>query len=71
MIEKNEIGLDFIVDKLTNSIKNVISGDSFQTTISKSKLIEHYIETLGAVHLGGRLMMIDTKAALELVKKYY
>ena len=29
-----EIGLDFIIDKLTNSIENVISGDSFSTDIS-------------------------------------
>jgi hypothetical protein len=29
-----EIGLDFIIDKLTNSIENVITGDSFQTEIS-------------------------------------
>lgn len=27
--------LDFIVDKLTNSIQNTISGDSFQTEISR------------------------------------
>lgn len=26
--------LDFVIDKLTNSIINVISGDSFQTEIS-------------------------------------
>ena len=29
-----EIGLDFIIDKLTNSIENAISGDSFATDIS-------------------------------------
>lgn len=29
-----EIGLDFKIDKLTNSIENVITGDSFQTEIS-------------------------------------
>ncbi len=31
---KEEVGLDFIVDKLTNSIENVVSGDRFQTEIS-------------------------------------
>jgi len=31
---KEDIGLDFVVDKLTNSIENVVSGDSFQTEIS-------------------------------------
>ena len=29
-----KIGLDFIIDKLTNSIENVITGDSFATDIS-------------------------------------
>jgi hypothetical protein len=34
-VKKRQIsGLDFIVDKLTNSIENVQSGDSFQTEIS-------------------------------------
>lgn len=35
MNEKNEIQLDFIIDKLTNSILNTISGDSFQTEIAR------------------------------------
>jgi hypothetical protein len=30
----SEIGLDFIIDKLTNSIENVVTGDSFSTDIS-------------------------------------
>ncbi len=34
MARKAEIGLDFIVDKLTNSIENVVTGDSFATDIS-------------------------------------
>ena len=34
MKELKEIGLDFIIDKLTNSIENVITGDSFATDIS-------------------------------------
>jgi hypothetical protein len=38
MKTKNEIGLDFIVDKLTNSIQNTISGDSFQTEILRFTL---------------------------------
>jgi hypothetical protein len=34
-VRKHEqIGLDFEVDKLTNSIENVISGDSFATDIT-------------------------------------
>jgi hypothetical protein len=39
--------------------------------ISKSQLIKHYEETLGAVHFGGRLMIIETKAALKLINKYF
>jgi len=31
----NQIEQDFIVDRLTNSIINVISGDSFQTEVSR------------------------------------
>ena len=34
MKNKEEIGLDFIIDKLTNSIENVLTGDCFATDIS-------------------------------------
>lgn len=39
--------------------------------ISKTQLINHYIETLGAIHFGGRLMIIDAQAALKLISKYF
>jgi hypothetical protein len=39
--------------------------------ISKTQLVEHYEKTLGAVHFGGRLMVIDTPAALKLINKYF
>ncbi len=173
MLEHEDTGLDFEIDELTNSIKNVVSNDSFQTTISritksdlksvtkkrgwlfdwrqelgfperdvfkltivnnesiiqglislevkfdhvymhlvesapfnkgkekiysgvpgnlvafacklsfqrghegnvafisKTQLIDHYVETLGAVHFGGRLMIINTNAALKLINRYY
>ena len=173
MENSEEIGLDFIIDKLTNSIENVITGDSFATEISiltnsdlktvtkkngwlfswkdefkepardvykltiannsaiiqglvslevkedhvymhvvesspfnkgktkvysvvagnlvafackfsfqrgregnvsflsKTQLIEHYEKTLGAFHFGGRIMIIDTQAALRLINKYF
>lgn len=35
MARLKNIPLDFIVDKLTNSIQNTISGDSFQTEVSR------------------------------------
>lgn len=173
MKKQKEIGLDFIIDKLTNSIENVITGDSFPTEISvltvqdlksvtkkngwifdwkneykdpvrdiykltiwnnptiiqgliclevkadhvymhlvenapfnkgkskmytgvagnlvafacklsfqrghegnvsfisKTQLIEHYENTLGAFHFGGRVMIIETKSALLLINKYF
>jgi hypothetical protein len=39
--------------------------------LSKSKLIDHYEKTLGAIHFGGRVMIIETKAALKLIDKYF
>lgn len=173
MKENKEFGLDFIIDKLTNSIENVISGDSFATEISlltvsdiklitpkqnwlfdwktefkqperdvykltitnnlnivqglislevksdhvymhllesnpfnkgiskvysgvagnlvafacklsfqrghegnvsfisKTQLIKHYQKTLGAFHYGGRIMIIESQAALRLINKYF
>jgi hypothetical protein len=173
MAKREDLGLDFHVDKLTNSIENVISGDSFETVISvvtkmdlaldnktlnwsfdwreeykqpthevfkltiygnpnviqglisleirkdhvfihllenapfnigkskvyvgvagnliafackfsfqrgfdgavsfvaKSKLIEHYKESLGAFHLGNQVMIIETQQALKLIGKYF
>ncbi|MDN4165375.1 hypothetical protein QWY31_07670 [Cytophagales bacterium LB-30] len=173
MIKKKDSGLDFLIDRLTNSIENVVTGDSFPTEISvltkaelplvskkkgwlfnwrqefkepardiykltivnnptiiqglvslevkqdhvymhlvesapfnkgntkmysgvpgnlvafcckvsfqrghegnisflsKTQLIEHYEETLGAKHIGGRLMVIETKAALKLIDRYF
>ena len=173
MKKKKQIGLDFVVDKLTNSIENVVTGDSFSTDISiisnsdlknvtkkngwsfdwkselkqpqrdvykltivnnqtiiqglisleiksdhvymhlvesapfnkgkakiyagvpgnlvafacklsfqrghdgnvsffsKTQLVQHYIDSLGALHFGGRVMIIDTNAALKLLNKYF
>ncbi len=34
MAKSKNQGLDFLVDKLTNSIENVVTGDSFQTEVS-------------------------------------
>lgn len=39
--------------------------------LSKSQLIEHYESTLGAIHFGGRVMIIETKAALKLIDRYF
>ena len=34
MQKRKKIALDFEIDRLTNSIQNTISGDSFQTEVS-------------------------------------
>jgi hypothetical protein len=39
--------------------------------ISKTQLVDHYVKTLGAFHFGGRVMIIETKAALKLIDKYF
>ncbi|MDP1620990.1 MAG: hypothetical protein Q8M08_01495 [Bacteroidales bacterium] len=39
--------------------------------LSKTQLIEHYEKTLGATHFGGRVMIIETEAALKLINKYF
>jgi hypothetical protein len=39
--------------------------------LSKTQLVNHYINTLGAIHLGGRVMIIETQAALKLINKYF
>ncbi len=38
---------------------------------SKSKLIKHYEETLGAIHIGNHNMIIYPKEALTLINKYF
>ena len=38
---------------------------------SKTKLVQHYIDSLGAIQVGGRIMIIDTIAALKLINKYF
>ena len=39
--------------------------------LSKSQLVTHYEKTLGAFHFGGRVMIIETNAALKLIGKYF
>lgn len=39
--------------------------------ISKTQLVEHYVQTLGAFHFGGRIMIIETKAAIKLINRYF
>ncbi len=39
--------------------------------ISKTQLLHHYEESLGAIHIGGRRMIINTEAAMNLINKYF
>jgi len=39
--------------------------------VSKSRLIEHYEESLGAVHLGNQRMIILPMDALNLIRRYF
>ena len=41
---------------------------SFQ---SKTRLIEHYEKSLGAIHVGGHKMVIFPQVAQKLIQKYY
>ena len=46
-------------------------GEGYVSFTAKTKLIDHYIESLGAVHFGGHLMVITTPSALKLINKYF
>jgi hypothetical protein len=41
---------------------------SFQ---AKTRLIEHYEKSLGAIHIGGHKMIIFPEAAMKLIQKYF
>ncbi len=45
--------------------------EGFVSFHSKTKIIDHYIKTLGAYHFGGQLMIIDTLPAKGLIEKYF
>lgn len=38
---------------------------------SKTQLVQHYMDSLSAMHVGGRIMIINTAAALKLINKYF
>lgn len=46
-------------------------GEGYVSFIAKTQLIEHYIISLGAIHFGGHLMVINTETALKLINKYF
>jgi len=88
-MENNLQYIDIEIDKLTNSLENVITADSFPTAIvlansndfksvrKKERWLFNWKsefkkpDTLGAIHVGGLLMVINTNAALKLIDKYF
>lgn len=45
--------------------------DGYVSFTSKTQLIDHYQKTLGAINVGGHLMVINTESALKLIDKYF
>ena len=45
--------------------------EGYLSFLSKTNLIEHYEKILGAVHVGGNIMIINTISALKLINKYF
>lgn len=45
--------------------------EGYVSFVAKSQLIEHYINLLEAVNIGGQIMVINTTAALKLINKYF
>lgn len=45
--------------------------DGYVSFIAKTKLISHYQESLGAIHIGNQVMIINTESALKLMNKYF
>ena len=45
--------------------------EGYVSFTAKTRLIEHYEKTLGAINVGGHLMIINTDSALKLIDKYF
>lgn len=45
--------------------------EGYLSFLSKTNLIGHYEKILGATHVGGNLMIINTISALKLINKYF
>jgi hypothetical protein len=45
--------------------------EGFVSVTSKTRLIAHYEETLGAVHVGGHRMVIYSVSAMKLINQYF
>ena len=45
--------------------------EGFVYFLSKTRLIEHYVKTLGAVHIGNHKMIIFPENAKKLIERYF
>lgn len=45
--------------------------DGYVSFTSKTQLIDHYKTTLGAINIGGQLMVINTDSVIKLIDKYF
>ena len=45
--------------------------EGYISFLSKTTLVDHYIKTLEASHVGGNVMVTNTKASLKLIDKYF
>lgn len=45
--------------------------DGFVSFLAKSRLVDHYQQTLQAIHVGGNIMVVNTTGALKLIDKYF
>jgi hypothetical protein len=45
--------------------------EGYVSFTAKTRLIQHYENTLGATNVGGHLMIINTEPALILIDKYF
>jgi hypothetical protein len=45
--------------------------EGYVSFIAKTKLIDHYVNILGAIQVGTQKMIINTEAALKLIHKYF
>ena len=55
----------------TCKISSETGYDGFVAFTSKTKLIEHYRETLGATHIWGHKMIIFPDEAQKLIRRYF
>ncbi|MEM9834252.1 MAG: hypothetical protein AAF944_26700 [Bacteroidota bacterium] len=45
--------------------------EGYISFLAKTTLVDRYVKTLGASHVGGNLMVINTTASLKLIDKYF